>query len=81
MKALKTKQGKFTLVNESGEVTDAPKGTSEIRVPFGKDSFLLISVYDATSLRLSVGNSDVGRVMVSGGSDIDSADLLVSIIE
>jgi len=76
MKALKTK-GKFALTGADGDTTDAPKGTDGVRIAFGKDSYLLIYVYDATSVRLSVGNTN-GQVMVSGGNE---NDLLVSIIE
>lgn len=80
MKALKNKD-KFELGNsDSGEVTAAPKGTDQIRVPFGKDNYLVIEIYDPTHVRLTAGDPN-GTVMVSAGSEIDEHDLLVSIIE
>lgn len=79
MKALRTK-GKYAVTDSlTDDTTDLPKTTESVRILFGKESYLLIDVYDDTHVRLSAGNTN-GQVVASSGEN-DSNGLFVSIIE
>lgn len=75
MKALKAKE-KFVLINTDEMVADAAKGTSAVRVLFGKDDYLEITVTDE-GINLYPSS---GSVVASSSSSGDDTSLDISII-